>query len=214
MAEAVVYRSIGQFTVKLHRDCILGKGSFGVVYHAIDGNGIDVAAKKIDLHVIEAEPLYKGVHNSEILPFMKSLKHSNIIKMHHVAHIETELWIVMEYCPYNLYSYLHNQTINDDSCIMIMIQCAIAIKYLHDNQVIHRDLKPNNVLVKMILSTPVAKIADFSFAKDVDDKESSFMSTVRGNTDGLAPELLTEEGRRAENVTYKRSIDLCSLGFI
>jgi serine/threonine protein kinase len=127
----------------------------------------------------------------------------------------------MEFCQYTLQTYVAKlATTATDTRVLILIQCADAIEYLHRNKVVHRDLKPDNVLIHDTLSGPVIKVTDFTFAKDLTisgaSGGTSCMTTILGNVHWMAPELLNPKGqpRPRHAGQYKSSVDIFSLGVI
>ena len=61
---------------------------------------------------------------------------------------------------------------------------------------------------------PIVKVTDFSFAKDLESKDTSWMSTVRGNPHWLAPELLNEQCGKMTEARYKKPVDVFCLGLV
>ncbi|KAL0235455.1 hypothetical protein GEMRC1_002037 [Eukaryota sp. GEM-RC1] len=121
-------------------------------------------------------------------------------------YIETSknLCVVTEYAHGDLY-----EIIDDDKSLPeveirgIAIQLVSALKYLHDNRVIHRDLKPQNIL---ICSNGCIKLCDFGFARAL-SKSTIVARSIKGTPLYMAPELVQERA-------YDHTIDLWSLGII
>ena len=154
---------------------------------------------------------------SEILPYLKRVKHQNIVQFLHVHDTELEMWIIMELCSTNLESFVSREILlSRDHIILIFMQCANALAYLHspDMNIIHRDVKPNNILLKFISQSPMVKLTDFSFAKDIRLHPDSYMRTVRGNVFWMAPEMLTDFGVQCEVAEYKKPVDMFCLGLV
>ena len=88
--------------------------------------------------------------------------------------------------------------------------------YLHQKELAHRDIKPDNILIQPDDTYPLVKVTDFSFTKDLSGREGSDMSTIRGNIHWMAPELLDETGQYVRNhcTKYNRSVDIYSLGLV
>ena len=121
----------------------------------------------------------------------------------------------MEYCLYTLHSYLTSTTPpTGDHRKSVLYQASLAIEYLHAQDLVHRDLKPDNVMVKEVTEWPLVKVMDFSFAKDLSGQEDSQMVTVRGNNRWMAPEMLDENGRYNQHACYRRAVDSYCLGLL
>ncbi len=87
----------------------------------------------------------------------------------------------------------------------VYLQILIALKYLHNKNVVHCDLKPENVLLSSDGDFPQVKLCDFGFARIIGEK--SFRRSVVGTPAYLAPEVLCSRG-------YNRSLDMWSVGVI
>ena len=201
----------------MDRDNILGDGAFGTVHRAYSASRELVAAKKINTSKLLFSK-WTDIAGNELIPHRKGLSHPNIIKIY-CSKDEPErgdLWVIMEYCLYTLDKYL-NLPIDPpsaDHIQSILFQVAIGIEYLHANELAHRDLKPDNIMIKNISDWPLIKVTDFSYARDLSEQDTSFMSTVRGNLRWLAPELLDERGHYRQHANYTRAVDIYCLGLI
>ena len=90
-----------------------------------------------------------------------------------------------------------------------MHQCSSAVQYLHslNPKVVHRDLKPGNLLVKSEGHHHVIKVADFGVSRLLDDNEGVMMMTVTGTEIFMAPEIFAQ-------TKYDEKVDIFSLGLI
>ena len=218
MADAAVYQKIGPYRVLIYHEnkdeYVLGHGSFGDVFKAFSSHGNQYAAKRIALSRLSKRQT--DVASNEYLPEAKNLEHHNIIKIFHVERVACDLWIIMEFCKYTLYQYLKTMNPYANDRKAVIFQSACGIEYLHRNKLAHRDVKPDNIMIKLAVSWPWVKVMDFSYAKDLSDKDSSWMNTVRGNPHWMAPEMLDEKGYFLSDIDirYNRSVDIYSLGLI
>lgn len=182
--------------LELTEHCI-GYGSFGVVFHGL-WKGRKVAAKKV-LHDDCIISL------SEIIPLNKHLDHPNII---HIIAVSAP-FIVMELCNENLKQHLLEPK-NHCNEMNFMKQIAKGLEYLHQNQIVHCDLKPDNILLKWdSLRLITIKLCDFGLSTDITNR--THMSTVAGNDNWLAPEFFSQEGR-LKRAKYHSPIDIFSMG--
>ena len=96
----------------------------------------------------------------------------------------------------------------------IIIGIAEGVAYLHDNNIIHQDIKPGNILIKCIDPVMVPKLTDFDLSKFLDeDAETSVMGTNVGTNAFRAPEFFNRTGGR---LRYHRNVDIytCALTFL
>ncbi|CAJ0633785.1 11053_t:CDS:2 [Entrophospora sp. SA101] len=97
------------------------------------------------------------------ISLMKELRHPNIVKLLDVIHTENKLMLVFEFMHQDLKKYMDTNGINgalDPLTIKrFMYQMLLGIDFCHDNRVLHRDLKPQNLLIKD--NGNLLKLADF-----------------------------------------------------
>jgi serine/threonine protein kinase len=173
---------------------IIGIGLTSVVYKALDINKNQVAIKKIKNDNISDK------FKSEI-EIIKSLNNKNILKFIEIIKHKESIYIISELCDYPL-SKIIDKLDDEHEIMKIMYQLSQGLKYLYENNILHRDLKPDNIL---ILNNEI-KIADFGFAK-IFDNNNSMLNTFCGTPNYMAPEILL-------NSLYNSKSDLWSLGMI
>ena len=142
---------------------LLGRGGFGEVFVAFNQNAERVAAKRIWL---------KTTNLSDILAEVKTLKnvkpHKNILKYITSERSKDFLWIFTEYCEEgDLSQYCATHELEFTHKLIIAYQCACAVCHLHGltPTVVHRDIKPNNILMAHVNGKIEIKLADFGLAK-------------------------------------------------
>ncbi|KII63097.1 Cell division protein kinase 2 CRK1 [Thelohanellus kitauei] len=150
---------------KYTRDEIIGKGSYATVYV---GKHIQtarrVALKQISLFCAQdgKEDEYLGVPVSAAreLSILKQMRHKNIISLFDCFSCPEYITLVFEYIPEDLRKYMDKKgsNISSQDIRLISEQILSGVAYLHSRQVIHRDLKPGNILVS---SSTDIRIADF-----------------------------------------------------
>lgn len=148
---------------------ILGEGGMGVVYlaHRKDAQfEQSVAIKIIQSHALVPQTLERFRQERQILA---SLQHPNIAQL--VGGGETKAglpYIVMEYIDgVNIIEYCQANKLNIEERLDLFKQVLNAINYAHQNLIIHRDIKPNNV---MVTKSGVVKLLDFGIAKLIEEK--------------------------------------------
>lgn len=100
----------------------------------------------------------------------------------------------MELCDGNLHSYVKEMPQTDPKLDRVVIgQVVVALNYLHEKKIIHKDLNPNNILFKgTTCKIPLMKLADFGFSRELPKGKNSFNPTKNKGTRGyVAPELKT-----------------------
>jgi len=142
----------------------IGEGVYGVVYRAKDNStGEMVALKRIRLDS-EAD----GVPSTAIreISLLKELDHLNIVKLLDIIHADNKLFLVFEYLNQDLKKYMEMYNSRNGLPINLvksyLFQMLQGIAYCHNHRILHRDLKPQNLL----LSTGgLIKLADFGLAR-------------------------------------------------
>jgi serine/threonine protein kinase len=159
--------------VKLNQ---LGQGTYATVYKGKNiMNGDLVALKAIKLQSDEGAP---STAIREI-SLMKELKHPNIVNLYDVIHTDTELVLVFEYMDQDLKKYMDvcgvKGAIEPKLIKSFMFQLLRGIAYCHENRVLHRDLKPQNLLIN---SKGHLKLADFGLARAFGIPVTTFSNEV------------------------------------
>nr|GMD53662.1 serine/threonine-protein kinase TIO [Ipomoea batatas] len=181
---------------------LVGEGSFGKVYKGRRKyTGQTVAMKFIPKHG-KSE---KDIHNlRQEIEILRKLKHENIIEMLDSFESPQEFCVVTEFAQGELFEILE-----DDKCLpeeqvqAIAKQLVRALYYLHSNRIIHRDMKPQNILIG---SGSVVKLCDFGFARAM-STNTVVLRSIKGTPLYMAPELVREQ-------PYNHTADLWSLGVI
>jgi negative regulator of PHO system len=163
-----------------------------------------VALKEIHLDSEEGTP---STAIREI-SLMKELKHENIVSLHDVIHTENKLMLVFEHMDKDLKKYMDTQgdrgALNPVTIKSFMHQLLQGIDFCHTNRVLHRDLKPQNLLIN---TKGQLKLADFGLARAFGIPVNTFSNEVV-TLWYRAPDVLL--GSR----TYSTSIDIWSAGCI
>lgn len=165
----------------------LGSGSTAVVKRGT--RRADGGAVAVKCLFSSDEEVHQFAHDEYEL--LRSLQHPSIVRAEAIHTCGCRLWMVMELCEDgNVQSYVSRRgPLSESSSLLLMRQAWEGVNYLHQRRVVHRDLKPDNLLLKQDAS--VLKITDFNSAKVVGcGMGSSAMLTDRGTRGYTAPELL------------------------
>ncbi|ORX75343.1 kinase-like protein, partial [Anaeromyces robustus] len=222
---------------------IIGKGSFAVVYKGNKENTFImpnvIAIKSIIKERLTNKKLTDNLR-LEINILMK-IRHQHIVQLYGIEPSEKTINLLMEYCACgDLSIYMKKHFMKKDKSPLIgpwkgfneyivldfLFQLASALKYMKEKNVVHRDLKPQNILLThdpnrrlhpiprptfsspnsySLVYLPFLKLADFGFARSL--TSTNLASTLCGSPLYMAPEILNCK-------TYTANVDLWSLGTI
>ncbi|XP_033761798.1 cyclin-dependent-like kinase 5 [Pecten maximus] len=140
----------------------IGEGTYGTVFKAKNRETHEVVALKR----VRLDDDDEGVPSSALreICLLKELKHKNIVRLHDVLHSEKKLTLVFEYCDQDLKKYFDscNGEIDQDTVQSFLYQLLRGLAFCHSNNVLHRDLKPQNLLIN---KNGELKLADFGLAR-------------------------------------------------
>ncbi|KAI9720729.1 MAG: hypothetical protein M1828_005520 [Chrysothrix sp. TS-e1954] len=183
---------------------LLGKGAFATVYHlATRRSGEYFAAKELERKRAMKDGVLDGrIHNE--MKIMQGLTHESIVQ--YVDYVETahHLYIIMEYVPGgDLSGYMNSHgTLPEEMGRTMSRQILRALAYLHEKNITHRDIKPDNILI--CSEDPfVVKLSDFGLSKVVKSNDT-FLTTFCGTMLYCAPEVFPQYDAHAAGVRKKR----------
>jgi eukaryotic-like serine/threonine-protein kinase len=165
----------------------LGKGAMGRVYKAVDptiGRTVALKTMRLDVHGLETDEMLRRFKNEARLAGV--LNHANIVTIYDAGEQDGLFYIAMEYIEgVTLHSVLNERkTLAPEEIINISKQVCAGLDHAHHHGVIHRDVKPANIMLE---PDGVAKIMDFGIAKSGGGGVTS-TGQVLGTPNYMAPE--------------------------
>lgn len=179
----------------------IGSGSFAVVWKSKHRQlGTEFAIKEIDKKHLN-ENLRKEIS------ILRTITHPNIIRLYEAIETDERIYLVLEYCEGgDLGEYIHRHgRVSEDIARHFMKQLAAGLQVLREKNLVHRDLKPQNLLLSGREVTPLLKIGDFGFARYLTPQ--GLADTLCGSPLYMAPEII-------QNQKYDAKADLWSVGAI
>jgi protein-serine/threonine kinase len=183
---------------------VIGKGSYGTVLLVEKKDDKKIYAMKI----LKKKAMIKRkqvTHIKAERKIMELIDHPFIIKLIYAFQTPQKLYMVMDYCPGGelFYHIQRVERFNEEAVKFYGAQLVLALEHLHKNNIIYRDLKPENVLIN---KDGYIKITDFGLSKENISDNSSAKSFC-GTPEYLAPEVVEGKG-------HGQAVDWWSLGSI
>ncbi|KAG0627212.1 hypothetical protein M758_2G182500 [Ceratodon purpureus] len=204
----------------------LGSGSFGVV-HKMNWLGFEVARKTF--HGSSAPDFEQEIQ------ILEGLCHPNIVSLLGYTRDARNCYMITELMEGDLNSLMqerlelgHGGPFSMSEALHMMLQVAEGVMYLHEKQIVHRDLKSHNILVKRMKASQVGisnvhvKVADFGLSRTKEKSRTYSIQTLnQGTTRWMAPEmihLMNEDGHveshREDLLKYPFKVDVYSFGMV
>lgn len=187
----------------------IGEGGMANVYLAHDTIlDRDVAVKILRGDLADDEKFVRRFQREAIAA--SSLSHPNIVEMYDVGEDNGKYYIVMEYVEGKTLKSLIKKrgALTLPEVIDIMQQLTSAISCAHDSNIIHRDIKPQNVLIK---EDGIVKITDFGIAMALNSNELTQTNSVMGSVHYLPPEQANGKGATLKSDIYSLGIVMFEL---
>jgi eukaryotic-like serine/threonine-protein kinase len=169
----------------------IGRGGMGVVYEAFQ-EGLDrpVAVKALDQKLARSKELVERFRREGRA--IARLRHEAIVAVHDLVEKDEQLWMVTDFVDgADLARVLHDGGALPAECVAIIgARVAEALDYVHFNALLHRDVKPANLMVSR---DGEVKLMDFGIAKGEDDPSLTRVGMLVGSPSYMAPEVLGGE---------------------
>uniref|UniRef100_K4A6J2 Protein kinase domain-containing protein n=1 Tax=Setaria italica TaxID=4555 RepID=K4A6J2_SETIT len=183
----------------------IGSGAYSQVWLGRHrARGAEVAVKEIAMERLSSKLRESLLSEVDIL---RRIRHPNVIALHDSIKDHGRIYLILEYCRGgDLHGYLQrHKRVSETVAKHFIRQLASGLQMLRDNNVVHRDLKPQNILLVENNENSLLKIADFGFAKFL--QPFALAETLCGSPLYMAPEVMQAQ-------KYDAKADLWSVGVI
>nr|CAD7403649.1 unnamed protein product [Timema cristinae] len=182
---------------------VLGKGAFGLVHLVFERK----TSRRFAMKAIKKMANTKYIETE--VKILRELDHPCVVHMEVLQENDRMVYIVLELMeggdlfgmltPYN--------KLNESTSKLMFYQVVLAVQYLHQRAITHRDLKPQNILLASRKPETLYKVADFGVSKNEEDQ--SVLKTYIGTPHFMAPEILSQA-----TLTYTKQVDVWALGVL
>ncbi|XP_008823952.1 serine/threonine-protein kinase 36 isoform X2 [Nannospalax galili] len=187
---------------KYHVLEMIGEGSFGRVYKGRKKYSAQVVALKFIPKLGRSEKELRNLQRE--IEIMRGLWHPNIVHMLDSFETDKEVVVVTDYAEGELFQILEDDgKLPEDQVQTIAAQLVSALYYLHSHRILHRDMKPQNIL---LAKGGGIKLCDFGFARAM-STNTMVLTSIKGTPLYMSPELVEER-------PYDHTADLWSVGCI
>ncbi|MDR1169688.1 MAG: protein kinase [Prevotellaceae bacterium] len=187
----------------------IGRGGMGQVYSGTDPNGNRVAIKEMLAQYVSDPHLCQRFHQE--VKILSQLEHQFIVKMYALFEDCGNLYLVMEYVEgETIEQYVKRRgVLSEREAVLLFVDILSALEYAHEKGYVHRDIKPNNIMIRPG-GSPC--LLDFGIAKDMKRTSSgSGLTTTFGMTIGTVGYMSPEQ---AEGLSIDHRSDIYSLGCV
>lgn len=181
---------------------LLGRGSFGSVFEGISTDGSFIAVKEVSLLDQGSQGKQSVFQLEQEIALLSQFEHENIVQYLGTEKDKSNLYIFLELVTKgSLASLYRRYRLRDSQVSGYTRQILLGLKYLHDRNIVHRDIKCANILVD---SNGSVKLADFGLAKAI---KLNDVKSCKGTAFWMAPEVL-----KGKSKGYGIPADIWSLG--
>uniref|UniRef100_A0A7N8WY62 Serine/threonine-protein kinase PLK n=1 Tax=Mastacembelus armatus TaxID=205130 RepID=A0A7N8WY62_9TELE len=178
------------------RGKVLGKGGFAKCYEMTDLSTSKVYAAKIIPHARVSKPHQREKIDREI-ELHRALHHKHIVHFYHHFEDKENIYILLEYCSRKSLAHIlkARKVLTEPEVRYYLRQIVSGLKYLHEQEILHRDLKLGNFFVSESMDL---KVGDFGLAAKL-EPAGNRRKTICGTPNYLSPEVLNKQGHGCES---------------
>ncbi|KAM9139075.1 serine/threonine-protein kinase PLK2 isoform 1-T1 [Pangshura tecta] len=178
------------------RGKVLGKGGFAKCYEMTDLTTNKVYAAKIIPHSRVAKPHQREKIDKEI-ELHRMLNHRHVVQFYHYFEDKENIYILLEYCSRRSMAHIlkARKVLTEPEVRYYLRQIVSGLKYLHEQEILHRDLKLGNFFINEAMEL---KVGDFGLAARLEPLEHR-RRTICGTPNYLSPEVLNKQGHGCES---------------
>jgi len=190
----------------------VGKGAYGIVWKAVEKKTrATVALKKIFDAFQNSTDAQRTFREIMFLQELNANHHENIIRLYNVlkADNDKDIYLVFQYMEINLHAVIRAKLLEDVHKKYILYQICKALYYMHSGDLLHRDMKPSNVLLN---SDCHVKLCDFGLARSVAETDDADQNVVM--TDYVATRWYRAPEILLGSTKYTKGVDMWSIGCI
>uniref|UniRef100_A0A673KJE5 Serine/threonine-protein kinase PLK n=1 Tax=Sinocyclocheilus rhinocerous TaxID=307959 RepID=A0A673KJE5_9TELE len=178
------------------RGKVLGKGGFAKCYEFTDLSTGKMYAAKIIPHTRVSKPHQREKIDREI-ELHRSLHHKHIVHFYHHFEDKDNIYILLEYCSRRSLAHIlkARKVLTESEVRYYLRQIVSGLKYLHEQEILHRDLKLGNFFINESMEL---KVGDFGLAAKLEPVENR-RRTICGTPNYLSPEVLNKQGHGCES---------------
>ncbi|XP_073715452.1 uncharacterized protein [Misgurnus anguillicaudatus] len=197
------------FTLVLSDEFKIAKGSDGTqVFLGLRDDGMEVAVKRM------LKSNYQDLKNEEAFLRLPELDSPSIVRYIDFAEDDNFGYLILQLCEYTLEEYIQDHLPSDTSERTFVLKelvrevlCSLQVLHNQQTKILHRDIKPQNVLIDI---KGKARLADFGISRRLKPSETTLRTSIAGTKFWKAKEAIDEEG----NSGYKRSSDIQVAGML
>ncbi|XP_068107328.1 serine/threonine-protein kinase PLK2 [Hyperolius riggenbachi] len=178
------------------RGKLLGKGGFAKCYEMTDLTTNKIYAAKIIPHSRVSKPHQREKIDKEI-ELHRTLNHRHVVQFYHHFEDKENIYILLEYCSRRSMAHIlkTRKVLTDPEVRYYLKQIVSGLRYLHEQEILHRDLKLGNFFINESMEL---KVGDFGLAARLEPMEQR-RRTICGTPNYLSPEVLNKQGHGCES---------------